>query len=315
MAGMDAEAAIRLVVFGQLTIDEHDRPGDDPPTVEYAGDAPYTAVGAAIWTTGVAMVAPAGRDYDLARMGYLHGFGVDRTGVTRREAQALRYRVVYEEDGERRFVLRSSASAFFDTAPALADMPQRYAAATAFHVAAMPLEAAAAIVGGIRAVRPGALLTLDTHEDEISGRQETLKGLLPLLTAFLPSRDEVRLWFGYDDPERALATLSRFGQRLTVIKMGPDGVLMHDADAHQTWHVPPCSGDVIDPTGAGDAFCGGFLAGLTGGDEPTLAARRGAVSASYAIASLGVPKESPSPVEMIDRLRGLLPKHLSGVTP
>jgi ribokinase len=44
---------------------------------------------------------------------------------------------------------------------------------------------------------------------------------------------------------------------------------------------------VRDPTGAGDAFCGGFCASLLAADDPVLAACRGTVSASFAVEGFG----------------------------
>jgi ribokinase len=167
----------------------------------------------------------------------------------------------------------------------------------------MPLAYAERLIDGIREAAPDVVLTLDTHEDEIAGKQQTYARLLPKLTAFLPSREEVRTWFGFDDPLRALPSLSGLGQRLTIIKMGHQGALVHDAEAGATWRVPAYQGPVIDPTGAGDAFCGGFLAGLSLGDDPPLATRRGVVSASYAIATHGVPKHPPAEGDAEGRLR------------
>jgi sugar/nucleoside kinase (ribokinase family) len=293
---------VPLVVFGQLTIDELAIPTGGT-RVEYTGDAPYTAIGAALWLRPVGMVAPAGSDFPLDRLAFLREFGIHDSGVVVRPSVAIRYEVLYERDGSRRFVERSPRSAFHATAPVLTDMPEEYRSARGYHVAAMPLRFAGSLLRQIREAYPDALIMLDTHEDEMAGNHEELAALLPLLTAFLPSREEVQTWLGYDDPERSLTELSQLGPKLTIIKMGREGALLRDATRKSSWYVPPCSGVVVDPTGAGDAFCGGFLAGLALGDDPPLAARRGAVSASYAVAALGAPKHPPPPDELEERLR------------
>jgi sugar/nucleoside kinase (ribokinase family) len=52
--------------------------------------------------------------------------------------------------------------------------------------------------------------------------------------------------------------------------------------------VPVVSVRAVDPTGAGDAFCGGFLAGVCATGDVLMAARQGAVSASFAIERNGL---------------------------
>jgi sugar/nucleoside kinase (ribokinase family) len=52
-------------------------------------------------------------------------------------------------------------------------------------------------------------------------------------------------------------------------------------------HVEAVAADIVDPTGAGDAFTAGFLAALLDGDDPRTAAGRGAALASIAVSSLG----------------------------
>jgi len=51
--------------------------------------------------------------------------------------------------------------------------------------------------------------------------------------------------------------------------------------------VPAIAVTPRDPTGAGDAFCGGFLVGLARTGDPVLAACLGTVSASFAVESVG----------------------------
>jgi ribokinase len=144
-----------------------------------------------------------------------------------------------------------------------------------------------------RAVRhasalPGRpIVTLDTHEDFIAGFQERISALLPMVTAFLPSRDEVASWFGDDDPDRHIIDLLAFGPRTVVIKMGSNGALLRSRDMRQTMLVPPVPVTVRDVTGAGDAFCGGFVARLAQTGNCLEAAMGGAVAASFAVESQG----------------------------
>ena len=62
----------------------------------------------------------------------------------------------------------------------------------------------------------------------------------------------------------------------------------------------------MDLTGAGDAFCGGFLAGMALGDDPVTAAMYGTVSASFAIEGPGISRLlAATPAEASQRLTRL----------
>ena len=82
--------------------------------------------------------------------------------------------------------------------------------------------------------------------------------------------------------------LLAFGPRGIGVKMGARGMrfLLRDGER---WHqIPPYPAQVVDPTGAGDAFCGGFLVGLARTGDPLQACLYGAVSASFIIEEFGV---------------------------
>jgi sugar/nucleoside kinase (ribokinase family) len=80
--------------------------------------------------------------------------------------------------------------------------------------------------------------------------------------------------------------LSRLGfDGVLVIKRGPQGVDV--ALAGDVVRVPAPAVDVLDVTGAGDAFCGGFLAGLLATGDPVAAAAHGVVSASFVVETRG----------------------------
>ena len=67
--------------------------------------------------------------------------------------------------------------------------------------------------------------------------------------------------------------------------------------------VPALAADVQDTTGAGDAFCGGVLAGLVAGEGPVRAAAMGTVSAAFVIEAVGaLATERPSAPQRDARL-------------
>lgn len=71
-----------------------------------------------------------------------------------------------------------------------------------------------------------------------------------------------------------------------VVTLGEKGCEIHRRDEHVTIAAAK-AGDVVDPTGAGDAFRGGFLAGYVRGYDLPDCARMGSVAAVYAIEKHG----------------------------
>jgi hypothetical protein len=121
------------------------------------------------------------------------------------------------------------------------------------------------------------------------GFRRDLPDLLNGLDAFLPSLMEAEAFFR---PQRlrvwemAEAFLG-MGCRIVVIKCGANGQLLLDGASRQRWDVPAYSVQPNDVTGAGDAYCGGFLAGPVETGDPLEAALRGSVSSSLVIEGTG----------------------------
>lgn len=295
----------RVVVLGQLSIDDVVLSDGRTAMGSCGGDAVYAAVGARLWVDDVGIVAPVGIDFPREHIATLAERGFDVDGLREVKAQGIRYWVLYESDGRRTFVQRSPAWASAETAPTSAQIPAAYWDASIFHVAAMPFDAAERLVRAITERRPGAMISLDTHEDQIAGFQDRIAALLPRVTAFLPSREEVTTWFGADEPEHSIGKLRRLGQRWTILKMGAQGSLVTDGSDGPVQRVGTAPGPVVDATGAGDAFCGGFAAALALGHGGIEAASRGAVSAALAIAgfgSLGEPRGASEAQTLLERV-------------
>ncbi|HTV58583.1 MAG TPA: carbohydrate kinase family protein [Verrucomicrobiae bacterium] len=97
------------------------------------------------------------------------------------------------------------------------------------------------------------------------GTQEELTAALKLVDVLKPCKAAAREMTGEDQYEKIAAKLLRLGPKVVAITMGTDGCLI--ATREKSAHVPAFKVDVVDTTGAGDAFMGGLSYGLLQGWE------------------------------------------------
>lgn len=103
------------------------------------------------------------------------------------------------------------------------------------------------------------------------------------------------------DAQRAGDILLTRGAGVALITLGERGALFHSRD--RSVLVPAYNaGKVVDTTGAGDAFIGGFAAALARGDEPLAAADFGCATAGLAVTCRGTAQAMPQ-LQDIQRLR------------
>jgi sugar/nucleoside kinase (ribokinase family)/fructoselysine-6-P-deglycase FrlB-like protein len=286
-AGQGREAGgPRVIVVGNLTLDDVVLPDGTARMACVGGNSLYASLAARLWEARVGIVTRRGEDFPAGRLERLRDLGIDTAGVTAISGPTVRNWVIYEADGRRTFVYRTAPRRSLEVAVAPEDLPDSWLAsepAPVVHVAAMPLAAAEGIVARVRERADGAVITLDTHEDWVAGYSDRLLALAATVDAFIPSRFELADLVGYDDPMQALAELAALPTPVIVIKLGAKGCLVSGRALERAVSVGISAGPVVDTTGAGDAFCGGFAAGLASGRVPVEAARLGAVSAGFAV--------------------------------
>jgi ribokinase len=101
---------------------------------------------------------------------------------------------------------------------------------------------------------------------------------------------------------RAGDALLTKGALAAVITLGERGALFHARD--RSVHVPSfAAGKVVETTGAGDAFVGGFAAALAGGADPLDAARFGSATAGISVTRPGTAPSMPHRAEIEALLR------------
>jgi sugar/nucleoside kinase (ribokinase family) len=265
----------RLWVLGNLTVDDVVMADGSTAFGLCGGNAIYAARGAHIWDDAVGVAARIGPDFPASHLAELQALGLELALVDA-ATPSIHNWALYESVDVRKFVLWKGSGTFLDQSLRADELPSM-AGAEACHVAPMPLAVQLELVRAIRdRVR---VVALDPHEDHIAGNERDLFDLLPALTIFLPSRCEAELLFGRDDPEAAALALSRAGATVVAVKLGSDGSIVSVGDG-RTVHVPAIEVRVTDPTGAGDAYCGGFTAAYARGSDPLAAACHGTASAS-----------------------------------
>lgn len=99
------------------------------------------------------------------------------------------------------------------------------------------------------------------------------------------------------EAEAAARALRAMGAGAVIITLGDKGALFHDGS--RTVHVPPFkAGPVVETTGAGDAFNGGFAAALAEGMDPVDAVRFGSATAGISVTRAGTAPSMPARAEI-----------------
>jgi len=133
---------------------------------------------------------------------------------------------------------------------------------------------------------------MDTIRLWIDTKREALLQELGRVDIYFANDEEARLITGESNLVAAGKALVRLGPSLVLLKKGEHGALVFGRDFVFGVLAHPCE-HVIDPTGAGDSFAGGFLGYLAGHEGLHLrdvrrAAVYGSVLASFTIEDFGL---------------------------
>lgn len=132
----------------------------------------------------------------------------------------------------------------------------------------------------------GVTTTLDMlaiAKDDMLG---ILAPCLPYIDYFMPGLDEAKLICGLDKRQDVIDFFLDKGVKHTVFKMGDQGssIAGHNMDEIR---LPALNVPVVDSTGCGDAYCAGFIVGLTKGYNLTDAGKLATAAAAQVITGLG----------------------------
>ena len=270
-----AQAEFDVASLGIIVADVLARPVDAMPergrvvmvedlAVHLGGLAAATARVLAKLGGKVALIGKIGTDvFGDFVLDVLRGSGVDTAGVKRDAAANTSVTlVVVSSDGERSFFHYTGANGTVREEDVDFDIVRQ---ARILHYGGTFLmeqldgEPIARVLESARSL--GKVTSLDTSWDGTGRWLELIEPSLGYLDIIHASLEEARAIAGVDDPEEIARFLQSYGIKTVVIKMGAEGCYIRGEDeAHR---IEGLDVDVVDTTGAGDAFVAGFLYGLS----------------------------------------------------
>lgn len=217
--------------------------------------------------------------------------------------------VAYNADGSRDFVFNMAHSAAARL-PAPDEIAAGFLAAgvTVLHISGSmlgdPGMRAAALAVWERLGPQGVVLSIDPNiRTELmadAGYLGTVRQLMAGAAYVLPSNADADLLFPGEGFEAWSARLLAQGARAVVLKRGARGCIGRDAGG--VADLPAHAVAVVDPTGAGDCFCGTFVTLAAAGQPLRLAMGRANAAGALAVGRLG-PMEGNAGLAEIDALR------------
>lgn len=324
---VEGKAGLFLAV-GNCTLDDVVSPAGKIACGQPGGNAVYAAAGMRLWGENVSLVSVVGADYPAEWLEQLRQAGIDLSAVTRiDEPHLLRVRSFYFADGRRTERIDEAHEILPPHAGKIIDLESEYAetgsplhrriwptfcpdlsrwqeiakGASFAHLAPGPLQcsrANAALLKKFRGER--VVISFDWPWWDWDQEAQVDFGLLANIDFLLPSIEELAIHAGAtlrdtsadSKPHKRIFEAARllleYGPRAVGVKMGARGMRMLLRGEDKWRRIPSCPTCVVDPTGAGDAFCGGFLVGLARTNDPVQASLYGAVSASFVIEEFGV---------------------------
>jgi sugar/nucleoside kinase (ribokinase family) len=132
----------------------------------------------------------------------------------------------------------------------------------------------------------GVVTTLDMLAIERPDMLEVIEPCLPYVDYFMPGIDEARMICRLDDRQDLIRFFHDRGVGATVFKMGAEGSSIA-VRGEKEIRLPAHKVPVVDSTGCGDAYCAGFIVGLSHGWDLERAGRLATAASAQVITGLG----------------------------
>lgn len=273
----------RIIGVGGVFIDDIVLAGGETRMASLGGAAVHAMMGAVLWGERPGIVAPMGTGFPAHCRRFLDEH-LDTRGLKQIASEHIRAWQILEGDGRRRELYRVDDPQPFIEGLSPGDLPAGYDPGAAFYL----------LQGfeGLRRWRAhlrGFVLWEPLQQVMVPGAREQLRSSLRECPVDLvsPNLDEARAVYGPLAPEALADAMLGDGAAAVALRLGAEGSLVAAARTRLRVCALPVQ-RVVDPTGAGNTYCGALLAGIAQGRPLAEAAAMGAVASSFCIEDWGV---------------------------
>jgi cytidine kinase len=284
MAAQNSDVA----VVGHLSIDSIMLPSRDKPFIVLGGSAAYTSFAAKRLDAKTAVISKVGGDFPEAYLWWLRQEGIEVSAVSKVPQQSsTSFELTYSGDlSERTLRLKSKGPAID-----VADVPENFHA-KAIHIAPIAGEVSFELVeklkqcGDTLSLDPQGLVRTFSEDGSVAENASVDNRIFSLINIYKSSLKEICALTGKNEFKPAVKAIHDYGVETVIVTLGSKGSLLSVGGAlYEVAASPPQV--LVDPTGAGDAFIGGFLTEYTRQKESLWCACVGSAVASMVLEGIG----------------------------
>ena len=239
-----------ILVVGSVALDTIKTPFSKGKDV-LGGSATYFSTSASFFSP-VNLVAVVGRDFPSKHVNFLKKKGVDARGLVTEKGKTFRWDGEYDWDFSNPKTNSTNLNVFASFDPVI---PKEYKNSEYVFLANIDPELQKKVLHQIS--RP-KLIACDTMNFWIENKRKHLLKLIKHVDIFFLNEGEARELTGESSIVKAARAILKFGPKKIVIKKGEHGSILFSD--HSIFSTPAfLMESIVDPTGAGDTFAGGFI--------------------------------------------------------
>ncbi|MBI4202447.1 MAG: sugar kinase [Chloroflexi bacterium] len=283
-----------ILVIGTVAYDAVSTP-EHNQRQSLGGSATFFSL-AASYFAPVSVVAVVGEDFRGEDLAMLQGHQIDTRGLVRARGKTFRWVAEYGADFNEAQTLDTQLNVLADFNPILA--PEARTPSFLF-LANIDPDLQQSVIGQLQA-KP-RLVAGDTMNFWIQGKSESLSKVIGSVGTLLINEGELRMLTREPNLVKGARQVLQQGPRMLVVKRGEYGAICFTREDVFATPAYPLE-TVVDPTGAGDTFAGGFMGYLAATEDLGIENVRRAMIVGSVMASFAVESFGP------ERLQGLTPQ-------
>jgi cytidine kinase len=258
------------------------------------GGSTHAAAGMLVWEQRPGLYSYIGNDLlPVLRTRLERDF--DSQGWITLDLPQVRAWQIFEWDGKRIEIFRVESADTFLLGPPPEQVPEAYRRVKGVH----HLEEIDRLPHW-RALFPDAAIFWEPSPPfMVSENREHFRKALPFVDIVSPNLLEASLLYGTNEPVALVRLMLADGAKIAVLRMGETGSLAGMGTQLVQLPAVPVP-QVVDQTGAGNAYCGAFLVGWAESHDLRTAACYGGVAASFTLEIIGVPEMPPNLAQLRD---------------